>query len=784
MTIPKITPYTGGVANPDGSQTQTEFTQNMFDQLSYEANLSTELNNTVDGINDTAIQVDADATSASQSAAAAEAAASGLDYQGLWPNSGGSANKGETWQTQTGGTPTGQYFTALQNTTVNPVSDDVNWRKVISAGNTMVHYKAGSGNSAAGNMILNATPGSACVCEFGSRFKRLGNESGDIFDFELLSDLYIEDFKAPTHADDTLSWLHANNYLEGIGGGVQLLPSRRIDVSIAESTHANACVLIPENVKVKGDPFKTIITRPASERAVDGILIANKHYDTNGGYTAAGNITLDGFTITDGAVTPNRSNGDLIVLAHAKNVRAYNVHGGNHDQHLFDILACDGVYIDESCDGNNEVQSPFSSTIQIEGAATGGALGVFVDNTDTKNITVHGRKYRNTGSSRTIDLFHSGGMNYSNIVVDIDEIDAGYNPDDSCIAATSNVHDISVDGLTIKCRKVKTNNPRARHMNLTIKPTSGNTVDNVDIDINIEGQSNAPVYIGGDSASGSWETVNLKVTGSSEFVNYGTNLSWSGLRLVSINNLQLSSESSVSLTKASASTETISVQALDIISCGGTAFGGTYSLDIVDDGSGANSRVVYIHSLDPVKRMNMTTDNMNLVCGRGVGYHIYGSGGMSLDENYVKISNSTLNGEAKIANSFEQIPMLDGTNGYRQVALGEANGSRFFSASQTFTFNAGLKKRYLSPTQSGYGFKFDRQIGYGADQLGVDDVRTNTLHYISATQVSGLQIGDINVETGDFTVTTGNAGCGMSISKTTFEPVIEANARVKIFVGI
>ena len=131
MTIPKITPYTGGVANPDGSQTQTEFTQNMFDQLSYEANLSTELNNTVDGINDTANQVDADATRASQSAAAAEAAVSGLDYQGLWPDTGGSANKGETWQTQTGGAPTGQYFTALQNTTADPVSDDVNWREVI-----------------------------------------------------------------------------------------------------------------------------------------------------------------------------------------------------------------------------------------------------------------------------------------------------------------------------------------------------------------------------------------------------------------------------------------------------------------------------------------------------------------------------------------------------------------------------------------------------------------------------------------------------------------------------
>lgn len=132
MTIPKITPYSGGVANPDGSQTQTEFTQNMFDQLSYEAELSTELNNTVDGINDTATQVDADATSAAQSASAAEAAASGLNYQGLWPDTGGIAEKGDTYQTQVSGTPTGQYFTALQNTTVDPAGDNVNWREIIS----------------------------------------------------------------------------------------------------------------------------------------------------------------------------------------------------------------------------------------------------------------------------------------------------------------------------------------------------------------------------------------------------------------------------------------------------------------------------------------------------------------------------------------------------------------------------------------------------------------------------------------------------------------------------
>lgn len=53
-------------------------------------------------------------------------------YRGLWPDTGGIADKGDTYQTQVSGTPTGQYFTALQNTTVDPVGDDVNWREVVS----------------------------------------------------------------------------------------------------------------------------------------------------------------------------------------------------------------------------------------------------------------------------------------------------------------------------------------------------------------------------------------------------------------------------------------------------------------------------------------------------------------------------------------------------------------------------------------------------------------------------------------------------------------------------
>lgn len=72
---------------------------------------------------------------AAQSATDAQDAADSIGrYQGLWPDTGGSADKGDTYQTQASGTPTGQYFTALQNTTVDPVGDDINWRSVVSVG--------------------------------------------------------------------------------------------------------------------------------------------------------------------------------------------------------------------------------------------------------------------------------------------------------------------------------------------------------------------------------------------------------------------------------------------------------------------------------------------------------------------------------------------------------------------------------------------------------------------------------------------------------------------------
>ncbi|CAH9012816.1 putative phage tail protein [Vibrio phage 191E37-1] len=95
---------------------------------------------------------------AAQSATDAQDAADSIGrYQGLWPDTGGIADKGDTYQTQVNGSPTGRYFTALQNTTVDPVDDEVNWREVVSVDSfsqyTHITYKPSVGNSAFENML-------------------------------------------------------------------------------------------------------------------------------------------------------------------------------------------------------------------------------------------------------------------------------------------------------------------------------------------------------------------------------------------------------------------------------------------------------------------------------------------------------------------------------------------------------------------------------------------------------------------------------------------------------
>lgn len=119
MAIPTIPVYTGGVANPDGSQDQQEFTTNMFNQLSYEAALAPSLNDTVNEMNSVSGQIDTNAAIAQNSADAAQAAA---NFEGGFVVGVTSAEKGKSYSYD------GEVWLCLQNTTTTPSQGAPEWK--------------------------------------------------------------------------------------------------------------------------------------------------------------------------------------------------------------------------------------------------------------------------------------------------------------------------------------------------------------------------------------------------------------------------------------------------------------------------------------------------------------------------------------------------------------------------------------------------------------------------------------------------------------------------------
>lgn len=134
------------------------------------------------------------------------------EYRGLWPDTGGSANKGDTYQTQVSGTGTGNYFTAIQSTTVDPVGDNVNWRSDVSVESlpqyTGIVYKASGENSPFDNMVVgfptSATEGDIVSTGLGS-WKITSLSTNVPLDSGLyalpLNGLWVDDFGAVADYD-------------------------------------------------------------------------------------------------------------------------------------------------------------------------------------------------------------------------------------------------------------------------------------------------------------------------------------------------------------------------------------------------------------------------------------------------------------------------------------------------------------------------------------------------------------------------------------------------------
>lgn len=586
--------------------------------------------------------------------------------------------------------------------------------------------------------------------------------------------------------DSTLALQRAMDFASSIGGGKVVMGPGVRYLSMENSVSLYSCLLIPKNVELVGaGSALTTLSRLPAERGVNGILLVNKNYDVFGGYNADGNIIVRGFTITDGAATPSRGLGDLIAICHCDGFQAYDINGGNHDQHLFDICASKNVYIDPSCRGDNIVASADCATIQVDGTSSLGVWGAVIDNTPTAYIKVRG-KYRNTGASRAVHLFHANNINYDNIDIDVD-IDGAYTTGSSCCAIDSGCTSINVHGLKLR-GKYKANHGGAVACNLFLNVADGYEIDGLDVDIETSGVARAGLYAGIDAAtSGRWKTAKVthksRITAQSEAYPSGYVY---GQKFVGIDDLTLTEECDVEIARDTGAGANY-VVACAVQACGGKSIGGRYKAGVTASGG------KYVAPLY-VSRLSATSRNLDfkvlcptLEAGNNVGHHFLGedavnggSGALTSADN-VLLSGAKFIGTASVSNILEPVRISDGSNGYRQVQLNGSSDGEFAIASGQLYANRqmGLKKTGAAAQLSKFELIYAPNAG-GLD----DDAEDIQFAYLSATTCAGTQIADVNLAAGNFSILTGVSGVTVVINNSTFQPVIRTSGVIKVWCSI
>ncbi|KJK28423.1 hypothetical protein [Paenibacillus polymyxa] len=280
--------------------------------------------------------------------------------------------------------------------------------------------------------------------------------------------------------DQTQALQSALNYLERVGGGKLILGKGTFLLSLAKSVHDKACLIIPAGVTIEGSGMGvTVIKRLSSERKQNGILLVNKGYDTKGGYTAAGNITLRNFTITDGDVTDKpRTYGDLIALGHADNVLIERVQSINHDQHFVDICGSRNVTVRDNI-SNNQQDAYGTATIQIDRAKNLGIWGLLLDGANPQNVTIKNNEITSM-SEMVLQLGHDQST-VENLNLEGNVI-TGANTAKGQTAIGKDV-DTSILTANIKNNQIKLNNADSIGINLVTD--TANRLDNVSISDNV-----------------------------------------------------------------------------------------------------------------------------------------------------------------------------------------------------------------------------------------------------------------------------------------------------------
>ena len=604
--------------------------------------------------------------------------------------------------------------------------------------------------------------------------------------------------------DVTAATQRAMDVANTVGINHVIMPDGIGYLSIAESVSTTTCLELPANVYLRGQGREnTALQRLPAERAVDGVLICNRNYDTIGGYGAEGNSELSHFEITDGAVSPTRPNGDLIGLGHCRNVKIHDMQFGNHDQHAIDICSCSNVEIYQNT-GLNEggLAGAAGATIQIDNAFGIGILGLFISvpggggtyAEPTEMIDIWGNDLRND-KSPCIEICHGAWGRYKAINIhDNPRLAAGTVAGVSPIKLDNDQQFVHLEGMIIANNGIEglssstvlislfNDRGRSSYSNIEVYGNYGVTKDQTGSytgTSRFQTLGETAIYIGNNTAfiQSDGEDLTFKQINvhDNNFILTGTSVSMRPYMVVNCNGQFRNNYAAINIGA------NVNQPLFYIDTPRGLEVSGNATQSNTQSGSiGANSASIQLlKTLDfpcsaVIKDNYLTGDNMNynFLHVSNVFWDV------AVDE--ILLSGNRFTSGATLFEISEDFAMSDGTNGWKQIDMGGADGMLALSASLNSTQNIGMKK-----LSSFTGMKFQTQYASQALAATFEGATEQLQHaYISATEWVGTQIAQQDLSSGQFKVLTGTNGTSIIINDTTFQPVIRTGGGLKVWAGI
>ena len=592
--------------------------------------------------------------------------------------------------------------------------------------------------------------------------------------------------------DDTEAFQNAIDAAYTLGKNV-ILPSGTIYISIANSINAQSCIIMRDGVSIKGQGITaTTIQRLVSERAVEGVFMVTDGWDTAEDYGAAGNFVLEDFTITEGDPDSLKDfYGDLIAIAHSKNVIVRNVRGLNHDQHLVDVSGSRDITI-MNCVDSNLVVNPFGcATFQIEDTGLSGVLGINTDTTNSQNIRIINNTIYNKNSQVVVQLHNTGLCVDKDILIEGNTIVA---PNGQAIGKDT---DAQIENLIIRNNFITCNDTLDAAISLIC--ADGDSIKNVLIDGNtINGTFRYGIALG-----------SLTGVTSETFLNY------ENVRIVN-NNIKMDFDFDIAEYGIWASfLKDVIISNNTVLMTPGTTTGGAGIYINMCELSNVSNNIVKLTADNDSTSENyygirtecyyasygldvktLITDN--LVYGNGFqsGIAIGAQGGNPVvphDSVWTGlVSGNFVSGTPVKGHYLENyIPMMDGTNNVffqDWSGYGCDTDSTYLAATDSFyTDNIPLSPYWKvgsAAEASGISTQWRWYSSY-AGRSGEGEIMTGFVTPTTTT-TSGTQIVNVTATATAFTfaLTTGSEGVHTTISGANWQPVYRTTGSLRLKVGL